>query len=74
MSTLATTFKFGTIALLLAAIVQCSSVATDAEGKIHGVKDALQGAAQGQIHGVKDALQGPAEGASQENTEGNTVA
>ncbi len=63
MNKLATAFKFGTIALLLAAIVQCSSVTTDAEGKIHDVKDASQ-----------DATQGPAEGASQENTEGNTVA
>ncbi len=62
MNKLATAFKFGTTALLLAAIVQCSSVTTDAEGKIHDVKDASQ-----------DATQGPAEGASQENAEGNTV-
>ena len=67
MNKLATAFKFGTVALLLAAIVQCSSVTTDAEGKIHGVKDVSQDAEQ-------DATQGPAEGASQENTEGNTVA
>ena len=59
-------FKFGTVALLLAAIVQCSSVTTDAEGKIHGVKDVSQDALQ-------DATQGPLEGASQENAEGNTV-
>ena len=59
MNKLATAFKFGTTALLLAAIVQCSSVTTNAESKIHG---------------VKDALQGPAEGASQENNAGNTVA
>lgn len=66
MNKLATAFKFGTIALLLAAIVQCSSsVEHDAEGKIHDVKDVSQDA-QGKIHGVKDALQ--------ENTEGNSVA
>ena len=52
-------FKFGTTALLLAAIVQCSSVTTDAEDKIHGVKDVSQ-----------DALQDVA----QENLEDNTVA
>ena len=63
MNKLATAFKFGTTALLLAAVVQCSSVTTDAEGKIHDVKDALQGSSKG-----------PAEGASQENLEGNTVA
>jgi hypothetical protein len=59
MNKLATAFKFGTTALLLAAIVQCSSVTTDAEGKIHNVKDVAQ-----------DALQDVA----QENLEGNTVA
>ncbi len=52
-------FKFGTTALLLAAIVQCSSVTTDAEDKIHGVKDVSQDASQD---------------VAQENTEGNTVA
>ena len=52
-------FKFGTIALLLAAIVQCSSVTTDAEGKIHDVKDVTQDASQDVV---------------QENLEGNTLA
>jgi hypothetical protein len=47
MNKLGTAFKFGTIALLLAAIVQCSSsVEQDAEGKIHGVKDSSQDVAQ----------------------------
>jgi hypothetical protein len=59
MNKLATFFKFGTVSLVVAAAVQCSSysgkdVSQDAEGKIHEVKDALQGA-------------------EQENTEGNTV-
>ena len=72
MNKLATAFKFGTIALLLAAIVQCSSsVEQDAEGTIHGVKDALQGPAEGALQG---SSKGPAEGASQENNAGNTVA
>jgi hypothetical protein len=71
MNKLATAFKFGTVALVVAAAVQCSSysakdVAQDAGGKIHEVKDALQG----QIHDVKDVSQD----ASQENAEGNTVA
>jgi hypothetical protein len=69
MNKLATAFKFGTTALLLAAIVQCSSVTQDAEGKIHDVKD-VKTDAEGKIHEAKDALQG----ASQENAEGNTVA
>ena len=69
MNKLATAFKFGTVALLLAAVVQCSSVTTDAEGKIHNVKDVSQDA-EGKIHDVKDVTQG----ASQENAEGNTVA
>ncbi len=66
MNKLATAFKFGTIALLLAAIVQCSSSVE--QGSSKGVsQDASQG-----------ATQGPAEGASQdvaqENNAGNTVA
>jgi hypothetical protein len=73
MNKLATAFKFGTVALLLAAIVQCSSSVEQGSSK-----GATQGSSKGQIHGVKDALQGsskgPAEGASQENLEGNTVA
>ena len=69
MNKLATAFKFGTTALLLTAIVQCSSVTTDAEDKIHDVKDVAQDA-EGKIHGVKDASQDVA----QENIEGNTVA
>ena len=53
-------FKFGTVALVVAAAVQCSSysskdVSQDAEGKIHDVKDASQDV-------------------THENTEGNTVA
>ena len=45
MNKLGTAFKFGTIALVLVAIVQCSSsVEQDAEGKIHGVKDVSQDA------------------------------
>lgn len=60
MNKLATAFKFGTIALLLAAIVQCSSsVEHDAEGKIHDVKDVSQDASQD---------------VAQENNAGNTVA
>ncbi len=60
MNKLATFFKFGTISLVVAAAVQCSSysgkdVTQDAEGKIHEVKDALQDV-------------------SHEDTEGNTVA
>jgi len=73
MNKLATAFKFGTIALLLAAVVQCSSSVEHGSSKV-----ATQGSSKGQIHGVKDALQGsskgPAEGASQANAEGNTVA
>jgi hypothetical protein len=69
-------FKFGTVALVIAAAVQCSSVTQDsskdaeqdAEGKIHRVKDVAQDA-EGKIHDVKDVTQD----ASQENTEGNTV-
>jgi hypothetical protein len=64
MNKLATFFKFGTISLVVAAAVQCSSVTKNAEGKIHGVKDVAQDA-EGKIHGVKDALQ--------ENTQGKTV-
>ena len=66
-------FKFGTVALLLAAIVQCSSVTTDAEDKIHDVKDVAQDA-EGKIHGVKDVAQDASQDVAQENTEGNTVA
>jgi hypothetical protein len=88
MNKLATFFKFGTILLVVAAAVQCSSysgkdVAQDAEGKIHGVKDASQDA-EGKIHRVKDASQdanGKIHGvkddkqdATQVNAEGNTVA
>ncbi len=79
MNKLATAFKFGTIALLLAAIVQCSSSVEQgsskgatqgsSKGQIHEVKDVSQDA-EGKIHGVKDASQDVA----QENTEGNTVA
>ncbi len=59
MNKLATAFKFGTIALLLAAIVQCSSsVEQDAEGMIHDVKDDSQDASQD---------------VAQENNAGNTV-
>jgi len=52
MNKLATFFKFGTISLVVAAAVQCSSysgkdVAQDAEGKIHDVKDATQGPSEG---------------------------
>ena len=65
--------KFGTVALLLAAIVQCSSVTTDAEDKIHDVKDVAQDA-EGKIHGVKDVSQDASQDVAQENTEGNTVA
>lgn len=59
MNKLATFFKFGTVSLVVAAAVQCSSysakdVSQDANGKIHEVKDDKQDAAQ-------------------ENTEGNTV-
>ena len=53
-------FKFGTVSLVVAAAVQCSSVtqdsSQDAEGKIHGVKDVTQDA-EGKIHGVKDVTQ-----------------
>jgi len=78
-------FKFGTVSLVVAAAVQCSSVIQDApqgasqgpaEGQIHRVKDDKQDA-NGKIHEVKDATQGasqgPAEGDAQENAEGNTV-
>ncbi len=73
MNKLATAFKFGTTALLLAAIVQCSSVTTDAEDKIHDVKYVAQDA-EGKIHGVKDVSQDASQDVAQENTEGNTVA
>ena len=73
MNKLATAFKFGTTALLLTAIVQCSSVTTDAEDKIHDVKDVAQDA-EGKIHGVKDVSQDASQDVAQENTEGNTVA
>jgi Ni/Co efflux regulator RcnB len=56
-------FKFGTVALVIAAAVQCSSVTQDSS------KDAEQDA-EGKIHRVKDVSQD----ASQENAEGNTVA
>ena len=67
-------FKLGTVALVVAAAVQCSSysskdVSQDAGGKIHEVKDVAQDA-EGKIHDVKDASQD----VTQENTEGNTVA
>ena len=52
MNKLGTAFKFGTIALVLAAIVQCSSsVEKDAEGKIRGVKDVTQDASQVNVQG-----------------------
>jgi hypothetical protein len=52
MNKLGTAFKFGTIALVLVAIVQCSSsVEQDAEGKIHGVKDVTQDASQVNVQG-----------------------
>jgi hypothetical protein len=63
MNKLATFFKFGTISLVVAAVVQCSS---------YSGKDVAQDAKQdanGKIHGVKDDKQD----ASQENAEGNTV-
>ena len=64
MNKLATFFKFGTISLVVAAVVQCSSVTQgSSEGQIHDVKDALQGSSKG-----------PAEGAAQVFLEGNTVA
>ena len=56
-------FKFGTVSLVVAAAVQCSSVTQDSS------KDAEQDA-EGKIHRVKDVSQD----ASQENAEGNTVA
>jgi hypothetical protein len=66
MNKLATAFKFGTVALLLAAIVQCSSSVEQgsskgatqgsSKGQIHGVKDVAQDA-EGKIHGVKDVTQ-----------------
>jgi len=56
-------FKFGTVALVIAAAVQCSSVTQDSS------KDAEQDA-EGKIHRVKDVSQD----ASQENAEGSTVA
>jgi hypothetical protein len=87
MNKLATAFKFGTTALLLAAIVQCSSVTTDTEGKIHDVKDVSQDAegkihnvkdvsqdAEGKIHNVKDVSQDASQDVAQENNAGNTVA
>jgi hypothetical protein len=58
-------FKFGTVSLVVAAAVQCSSVIQDApqgasqgpaEGQIHRVKDDKQDA-NGKIHGVKDDKQ-----------------
>lgn len=63
MNKLATFFKFGTISLVVAAAVQCSS---------YSGKDVAQDATQdanGKIHRVKDDKQD----ASQENAEGNTV-
>jgi hypothetical protein len=69
-------FKFGTVSLVVAAAVQCSSVTTGP--KEGSSKGATQGPAEGQIHGVKDVAQGsskgPAEGAAQVFLEGNTVA
>jgi hypothetical protein len=68
MNKLSYLFKFGTVSLVVAAAVQCSSitqdsskdapqdVSQDAEGKIHGVKDVAQDA-EGKIHGVKDVTQ-----------------
>ena len=69
-------FKFGTVSLVVAAAVQCSSVTPGP--KEGSSKGATQGPVEGQIHGVKDALQGsskgPTEGAAQVFLEGNTVA
>ena len=65
----ATAFKFGIIALLLAAIVQCSSSVEQGSSK-----DATQGSSKGQIHGVKDVSQDALQDVAQENLEGNTVA
>jgi hypothetical protein len=81
MNKLATAFKFGTTALLLSAIVQCSSVTTGP--KEGSSKGATQGPAEGQIHRVKDVAQGsskgPAEGqihnvkdVSQDATQGSS--
>jgi len=63
MNKLSYLFKFGTVSLVVAAAVQCSSVTQDSS------KDAEQDA-EGKIHRVKDVSQD----ASQENAEGNTVA
>jgi hypothetical protein len=65
MNKLATFFKFGTISLVVAAAVQCSSYSgkdvaqdakQDANGKTHRVKDDKQDA-NSKIHGVKDVAQ-----------------
>jgi hypothetical protein len=60
MNKLATFFKFGTVSLVVAAAVQCSSV--------------TQGSSEGQIHDVKDVTQDASQDVAQENLEGNTVA
>jgi len=60
MNKLATFFKFGTVSLVVAAAVQCSSVTQDSS--------------EGQIHDVKDVTQDASQDVAQENLEGNTVA
>ena len=50
MNKLATFFKLGTVALVIVAAVQCSSVTTGP--KEGSSKGATQGPAEGQIHGV----------------------
>jgi hypothetical protein len=56
MNKLATAFKFGTVSLVVAAAVQCSSYSSKDLAQ-DSTKDALQGASQGQIHEVKDVTQ-----------------
>ena len=50
-------FKFGTVSLVVAAAVQCSSSVE--QGSSIG---ATQGPVEGQIHDVQDALQGSSKG------------
>jgi hypothetical protein len=78
MNKLSYLFKFGTVSLVVAAAVQCSSSVEQgsskgatqgsSKGQIHGVKDALQGSskgpAEGQIHNVKDVSQDALQGSS----------
>lgn len=71
MNKLSYLFKFGTVSLVVAAAVQCSSVIQDAPQGLS------QGSSEGQISRMKDVTQGSSqdssEGAAQENAEGNTV-